>query len=459
MSRRGKDHELRVQGMGLGPRFLLSMTVALMVVMGVASLVLYFGTTAIAERMMTNTISEGIVLTHSDPETVAGTTALQHPKTGVERVSMRYGPNRRPGMAYYLPENPSDPRSATLYRFLVPGGQKLGRNMLGIIVGIMLVVVLAGAGVTLWVSKQVTRPIHRIIEDVRQVARGDLSHRTHAVGAGEIELLARSIDRMTQDLDAAQGAEVELSIREREMDLATDVRSALLPLATPMVEGYDLGAAHMSSPDIGGDFHDFIELEDGRVGLLVCDVSGQGVPAALIGATARSYLRSELQRGGDPIEAFQRINRWLGNDVRRGMFVTAMYLLIDPAAGSVTALCAGHKVPLIRLSGADGKARLVHPEGIAFGFDKGPVFDQRLEAKVFSIEVGDRLFLCNSAPMKLENADGQELGEKALFSRIVKHSSLETTAFLKAVRRDILAFAGEEGVPYDVSLVTISRHA
>jgi serine phosphatase RsbU (regulator of sigma subunit) len=223
------------------------------------------------------------------------------------------------------------------------------------------------------------------------------------------------------------------------------------------VDGYDLGALYVSSAVLSGDFHDFIELEDGRVGLLVCDVSGSGVPAALVAATARSYCRSELHRGGDVGEAMRRINRWLVEDVRRGMFVTALYVLIDPRAGQASVACAGHKVPLMRFSAEDGNLRVVHPEGIALGFDRGPVFDQRLEVLQVPVEVGDRLLLANSAPLTITNVQGRELGEKAFFARVLKHARLETTACLKSLRRDLEQYAGRDELPVDVSLVTIAR--
>ncbi|MEW6073341.1 MAG: SpoIIE family protein phosphatase [Planctomycetota bacterium] len=459
MTKTVREHDLRVKGMGLGPRFMLSMTVALAIVMGLAAIVLYQGTMTIAQRLLTDTISEAVVLSHEDPPYEVGSATARQHRSGVQRTAITYGSEHRPGTIYYLPDVANRENPVPVHKILVPGDLRLGRDMLGIIAGILLVVVLVGAGMAMLVAKQVTRPIHEIIEDVRHIARGELAHRTRAVGAGEIELLARSIDRMTRDLEEAQDAEVALSIREREMEFATGVREALLPLATPVVAGYDLGSAHLGSPDIGGDFHCFVELEDGRVGLLVCDVSGQGVPAALVGATARSYLRSELARGEDPGAAFRRINRWLGEDVRRGMFVTALYVLIDPAAATATAICAGHKVPLVRYTAADGKVRLVHPEGIALGFDKGPVFDQRLEVQSMPLAEGDRLVLCNSAPVRLVNPEGRELGEKAFYARILKHAPLDSAHFLKALRRDILQFVGEDEVPYDVSLVTISRTA
>ncbi|MFT5688938.1 MAG: sigma-B regulation protein RsbU (phosphoserine phosphatase), partial [Planctomycetota bacterium] len=287
---------------------------------------------------------------------------------------------------------------------------------------------------------------------------GDLSHRTEETGGGEVELLARSIDRMTSDLEGAQEAELQLSMREREMEVAGGVREALLPMTTPLLEGYDIGGTHISAPDgIGGDFHDFIELPDGRVGLLVCDVSGQGVPAALVGATARSYLRTELARGGDPVKAFQLVNKWLSDDVRRGMYVTALYALVDGREGVASVLCAGHKVPLMRYTAEDSKLRVVHPEGIALGFDRGPVFDRRLEQQHVPLLPGDRLLLANSAPLRIENEEGVELGEKGFFQRVLLHSKEDTAVFLRSLKRDLATYAAEGSVPFDVSLVTLSR--
>jgi serine phosphatase RsbU (regulator of sigma subunit) len=132
-------------------------------------------------------------------------------------------------------------------------------------------------------------------------------------------------------------------------------------------------------------------------------------------------------------------------------------VLIDPTIGRATVACAGHKMPLLRLSRGDGRLRSIHPDGIALGFDKGPVFERRLEVAEIAIEPDDRLVLTNSALLSIRNPDGRELGEKAFFSRVAKHAQLETTAFLKALRRDVEGFVGEAGVSSDISLVTITR--
>lgn len=453
-----RDPDLRVRGLGLKARFVLILTVALAPILAFAGLLIYIGASRIAADQRDEALSEGVRFTH-DEYPYEDVRFVRRDRNGVEIHNFSYGPkSEKRGRLYRYKKKDALDHEVPFWLF-VPTRAKVGDEMLGMIVGIFLVVLLAGAGAGVWAASQVSRPIRRIVDDVRQIAKGDLAHRTDAVGAGEIELLARSIDRMTRDLDDAQEAQLKLSIRERELELASGVREALLPLTTPLLEGYDLGAGFMSSVAFGGDFHDFIERPDGSVGLLVCDVSGSGVPAALVGATARSYLRAELERSEDVALSLQRVNRWLACDVRRGMFVTALYCLIHHEEGRAKVACAGHKIPLLRYSAEDDSLRVVHPEGIALGFDKGPIFDRKLEVVETPIDPGDRLLLTNSTPVTLTNADGVELGEKGFYGRVKKHAALDTGAFLKALRRDLERFAGEGGVREDVSFATIARES
>ena len=464
MARRGEGEgrgDLRLRGVGLKRRFVTSMTVALSLVLVVAAMLLYTAASRVQERVQNDDFARSVRLTQRGPRTTDLGQPAKH-ETGVEVRMVSYGPEESRGRIYRYEDGDE---SLGAFELLVPdSGDRAGRALLGLIVAIMIVVVLVGAVVALWVAGKVTRPIQMLIDDVRQISHGELQRRIRTSGGGEVELLARSIERMTRDLEEAQEAQFELSVRERELSLATDVREALLPVATPLLEGYDIGAVHISSASIGGDFHDYIEMADGRVGLLVCDVSGQGMPAALIGATARSYLRTELLHiaaGEEPVqavgEALRRVNGWLGSDVRRGVYVTALYALVDPGLGRATVACAGHKIPLLRYSAEDGKLRSVHPEGIALGLDRGSVFDQRLEVQEVPMEVGDRLFLSNSGPVRILNAEGRELGEKAFFGRVLRHAGLESLEFLKALRSDLVSYAGEAGLPHDISLVTIAR--
>ena len=548
--RSNKDSELRIKGLGLAARFVVSMTVALLIVVSVAGFTLYRSSTRLAENYRGTGIAQSaqhtLVLDNNLPRIQPEEGTEEEYEEGLTSQSVTFGKSSdewQRGRLYHPVEQPQDPVELLVHlphgeerrgkrthepiqleerqriidsqvedfpEFTKRGPWEEGENgvmtrrvewqtvvmrkdrpvvedhvgwifsfprspaatdwivpdlpgesndsLLRLILVVMILVVLIGAGVAFWVGFQIVRPINEIIDDIRKISKGDLRHKTRVRGAGELELLGRTIDRMTRELQEAQEAELQLGIRNREMEFAEGVREALLPVATPLVEGYDVGAAHLSG-HFGGDFHDFIELEDGRLGLLVCDVSGQGVPAALIGATARAFLRRALCDGSDVLEALRAVNRELHRDVRRGMFVTALYALIDPQTAQVQVACAGHKIPLLRYCAADKKLRLIQPDGIALGFDKGPVFDRRLELAEFTMEIGDRLLLANSGPVSIENEAGEELGEKAFYSFMLKAVKLSTPKFLRSIRTSLTEYAGESGSSASVSLVTILRES
>lgn len=340
---------------------------------------------------------------------------------------------------------------------LLPDSTQMAeRSLFGLVVGITLVIILVGAAVSLWVANQVSGPIVKIVDDVRTIAAGNLNHRISAQGGGEVGTLARAIDRMTKNLAEARENEVELEVRQREVRIAAEVREQLLPQSTPRLAGYEVGHLHIASPQLGGDFLDYVESASG-LGLLVCEVSGKGLPGAIVGATARSYLQAKLADASELAPALQAANRQLARDVRRGIAVTSLFARIDAKDGVASVACTGHKVPLIRFTAADRKVRVVHPEGIALGFDKGPVFDGKLEIAKVPIESGDRLVLVNSGAVGIADAEGHELGEKGLYSLVMKFGALPTEEFLARLREALETHAGGATQSRDISIVTVRR--
>jgi len=511
-----RDSELRVGGMRLWARFTLLMTAALSVVMAVAGFFLYTTTSKVTESVQERTIVSAVRptaeayyktlamqkvaaerdmlaevergLVDERPETIedlqeqlrarlnekknkldhmieakfwvqTGTTLRTYASDkNVKSTSVEYGPDSKPGTVYQF-KNSMIEEGSEFHLILPENGTQADRGLLGLIVGTIILVILVGSAVSVFVANQVSGPLEQIVADVRQISTGDLNHHTRSSGGGEVGLLAKAIDRMTKNLRDARETEIELQVRQREVEVAGEVREALLPQTTPQLAGYDLGAVHLQSTELGGDFHDFVELGDDkrRVGLLVCDVSGKGLPGALVGATARSYLRAELLHGTDVGPSLQLVNRQLASDVRRGVYVTALYVLVDPDAGIATVACAGHKIPLIRYTAEDKKVRLIQPEGIALGFDKGPVFDRTLTVQQVPVDPGDRLVLVNTGAVTITNAKGTELGEKPLYKQIMALGGLPSDEFLQRLRASLLKYAGEAEVPHDVSIVTIAR--
>lgn len=455
---RSQDSDLRVKGLSLWAKFTLSMTIALAVVMLVAGYSLYSTSLNLAHGLQERTMVESTKLAlrgmkMGEDFVQADTQAMSFERGRVQRFQIRYSPDNTMG---YLYQATAEGKVANV---VVP--QKIGENLqsglLGLIIAISSAIVFIGALVSFFIANQVSKPLEILIDDIRQIAHGNLRHKTRVRAGGEVALLARTIDRMTASLAEAQEAEVELSIRDRESEVANEVREALLSDTTPQIDGYDVASLHMSSADPGGDFHDFIVYEDGRLGLLACDVSGTGVPGALVGATARAYLRAALADAEDVEQALRTINHELARDLKRGMFVTCLYALIDPAQHTAKVLCAGHKLALVRYTAEDQKVRLVHPEGIALGFDAGPVFDRSIQATDIPLAPGDRLFLSNTGPVKVVNAEGAELGEKNFFRSVMRHAGADSENALDGVAADLENFAGEEEFPADITFVTIRR--
>ncbi len=456
---RERATDLRVGGPKLWARFTLSMTVALLVVLGISGVVLYKSALRLAETVQERTLVEAVQILAEQPEwEQEGTEVKTFRKERVQRAHVRYGEDDARGIVYRHKYG-KDGREAWA-DLIVPGDIELTqRAFLGLILGMFLLILVVGAAVAFAIANQVAKPIESIVMDIGQIASGDFHHRTKVRTGGEVALLARSVDRMAKSLQEGQETELELSIREREVEVAAEVREALLPQQTPSVDGYTVGAFHIGSEELGGDFYDFLELPDGRLGLLVCDVSGTGLPAALVGATARAYLRRELEAGGDVEEILRRVNGILHGDVRRGMYVTALYVLLDPAEGIATVACAGHKLPLVRHAAEDGKVRLIHPEGIGLGFDAGSIFDSRLEIQQVPVDPGDRLVLANTGAVVLANPAGEELGEKKFYGLVMRHGAEPTPAFLEHLESICRKYAGDAELARDVAVVTLARDA
>jgi serine phosphatase RsbU (regulator of sigma subunit) len=460
MGRGKRDQDLRVGGMSLRTKFTLSMSLSLAIVMAFAGFLLVRTVTTISQQATDERLLKSVALTASAEAggqlNARGKTFTRDEKTGVERRPVTYKAGNESVEGELLVSAGRDGSPAARLLIAPDSGEK-GRGLIGLIILIMALVIGVGAIVSVLVANQVAGPIEGLVDDVRHLAGGNLSRRTQVRGAREVVLLGRTLDRMASSLREAQDAELELMARERELAVADEVREALLPEATPYLENYEVGGLQIGCPEPGGDFYDYVERTDGKLGLLLCEVSGKGVPGALVAATARSYLRAVLASAKDVKQGLCEVNRFFAPDVRRGMYVTALYALLDVASGSVELACAGHQVPLLRYCAADGQLRKLQPDGIALGMDKGPIFERSLTTERFVLEVGDRLVLSNAGPQAVLSPQGEELGESGFARGILKRAGLSTDELLEDLDLAFETYADGEPYPSDISILTLSR--
>jgi len=313
-----------------------------------------------------------------------------------------------------------------------------------------------GTGVVAFATSKIfTRPLGHLLKDIRSVADGNLEHRTRVRSNDEIGSVASAFDNMTRNLAAAELMRVDLADKEHQVNLAQEVQERLFPETLPEVPGLSLDAKNRLAGDLSADFFDALRLEDGRVALIVMTASGRGVPAAIVLSMARSLFRGNGIREASPGAALSTINRLLSPDLRRGMYVSALYAIVDPSTGDGTLASAGHRVPALQFISQSGGLRKLQADGIAIGLDKGPVFDRSITETPFSLSEGDRLVLATEGAFLLEDSDGDALGEDA-FMRVVLaccKKQVGVAGILSTLETKLGAQPGE----HDVTVVLASR--
>jgi serine phosphatase RsbU (regulator of sigma subunit) len=246
--------------------------------------------------------------------------------------------------------------------------------------------------------------------------------------------------------------ESELRERERlqnEMHVAQLIQQQFLPRQLPDLPGWVIDASYRAARSVGGDFYDFIDLRDGRVALVIGDVTGKGVPAALVMATTRSILRTEALRMVEPSVVLSSINEQLVHDTPANMFVTCLYGVLDPISGSLRFANAGHNLPFVRTS--DG-VRELRAKGMPLGLLPGSVYDE-VEAR---IEPGNTLLLHSDGMLEAHGPDREMFG----YSRM-KRAMAETAdgcGVIEFMLSALWDFTGKDWEQEDdITLVSLHR--
>ncbi len=195
---------------------------------------------------------------------------------------------------------------------------------------------------------------------------------------------------------------------ERQLEIAREVQAGLLPERPPVLPGYDISALNLPNSEIGGDYFDYIDLPDGRLGVAIADVSGKGVPAALIMATFRAALRMQLLHEAGLSRVMQSVNNLLCDSIGSSSFVTAVFAVLDPLTGNLTYSNCGHNPPLLLRAG--GSISTLEAGGMVLGF----AGDTRFEWGAETLHPGDMLVLYTDGVVESTDAQGVELGQEGL---------------------------------------------
>lgn len=236
---------------------------------------------------------------------------------------------------------------------------------------------------------------------------------------------------------------------EQELRIARIIQQTLLPKELPDLPGWQLSTFYQPARAVGGDFYDFIPFEDGRLGLVVGDVTDKGVPAALVMATTRSILRSSAQENQSPGVVLERANDLLFPDIPPRMFVTCFYAILDPNNGTLQYANAGHDLPY---RWRDGEVAELRATGMPLGLMPG----MQYEEKEAILEPGESILLYSDGLVEAHNPARDMFGFPRLITLLGTHESQETT--IDYLRHELSAFVGEDWEQEDdITLVTLER--
>jgi sigma-B regulation protein RsbU (phosphoserine phosphatase) len=269
----------------------------------------------------------------------------------------------------------------------------------------------------------------------------------------DLDLLTVMANVAAIRIEHARLALIEQSEKLMELELAqaSEIQRSLLPTQAPVLEGYDLAGLNLPCRTIGGDYYDFLPYKDGRLGLVVGDVSGKGLPAALLMSSLEARVQMLVETGPDPASALRNLNRSFAARCPLGRFITFFYGLLDGATGMLSYSNAGHNYPL--LLRANGNVEQLSQSGMVLGIFPSTQYELR-ETK---LERGDTLALFSDGVTEACTVEGAEFGEAGLAEFLKARRSQTCSAMVDALVSHVRGWSGGSAFADDFTVVLLRR--
>lgn len=307
------------------------------------------------------------------------------------------------------------------------------------------------------------RRIERLVRATAQFKDGDTAQRVPVSRPDEIGQLEMQFNQMAEQLIesfAQRQALVEQSARreerarerariEQEMNSARFIQRSLLPEQIPAIPGWEINSSYHPAREVGGDLYDFMTLPGGRMGIIIGDATGKGVPSAIIMASAVAMLRAAAQGEPSPGRVLALVNNLLQRHISRGTFATCFFATLDTSSGSLRYANAGHNIPYLLRDGQVIDLR-------AIGMPLGLMPDQEYEEQEATLLSGDRLLFYTDGLVEAHNTAGDMFGEPRLKQLMQQHPEAE--GLIAYLLHHLRQFAGPDWEQEDdVTLVVLKR--
>ena len=315
------------------------------------------------------------------------------------------------------------------------------------------------AAYIVFVRKTITRPISRLANFTQEITEsGKFENQRITMKTGdEIEALSDSFNFMMEELEnyIANLSKVTAE-KERigtELDIARNIQASMLPCifpAFPDRKEFDIYATMTPAKEVGGDFYDFFMVDETHLAIVMADVSGKGVPAALFMVIGKTLIKDHTTPGRDLGEVFSTVNNLLCEANSEGLFITAFEGVLDLVTGEFCFVNAGHEMPFICKAGASFEAYKIRPGFVLAGFE-----DMNYKAGSMTLDVGDLIFQYTDGVTEATNVENQLYGMERLEQVLNRVKDRTPSEILPEVKKDIDAFVGEAPQFDDITMLCV----
>jgi sigma-B regulation protein RsbU (phosphoserine phosphatase) len=342
------------------------------------------------------------------------------------------------------------------------GSRSFGQALLVVLVvigGLFLVIQFAALVMGLALARSITGSVHQLFAGTERVRQGDFTHKIAVTARDQLGELAESFNSMTASIEDLLRQAAEKKRLEEELRIAHEIQMSLLPQGPLRMPGLSVSALCVPAREVGGDYYDFIPLDDQRVAVIIADVSGKGTSAALYMAELKGIVLSLCRVHTSPRDLLIAANRIISEHLDARSFITMTYAVLDLETRTMTYARAGH-TPLIHLPGgrlAARTARILAPDGLVLGLklDRGEMFERLLEEQTIELEPGDLYLFFTDGITEAMNAGDDCFGEQRLGQLIEEHGHLPSDELRERVLREIAAFVGATPQHDDMTMILL----
>ena len=311
-----------------------------------------------------------------------------------------------------------------------------------------------------YLRRKVLLPIQTITEHTERFVRDESGFSAEALDihtGDEIELLARALGKMEIDLGTyIRELTAVTAEKERigaELGVATHIQASMLPCifpAFPERPEFDIYATMTPAKEVGGDFYDFFLVDDDHLAMVMADVSGKGVPAALFMVIAKTLIKNIAQTGLGPGAALEKANNQLCENNEAEMFVTAWLGVLELSTGRLVAANAGHEYPAVQKAGGD-YALLRDKHGFVLAGMEG----SRYQEYTLALHPGDRLYLYTDGVAEATDARSELYGTGRMLAALNRNKDASCETLLRRMQQDIDRFVGDASQFDDITMLSL----